>query len=1116
MAVRYARANRRNHRGLSLAPFLLRHHARAASAVPRRIPLALKLLAVLALLAGGAIFLVGLSGAAGLGVYAYYAGQLKGQLDRLNTRQVFESSKIYDRNGYLLYELFAEGRRTRITSLDQVPKELIWATIATEDKNFYANPGVDPAGIARAVRDFLRTGQIQGGGSTLTQQFIRNALFPPEERYSQRLERKIKEAILALELTRIRTKDEILLMYLNEISYGNLSYGVEAAAQGYFGKHVWELDLAECAFLAGLPKSPTEYNPFFAGGYEKAKDRQYHVLRRMVEDGYITQAQADAAYHEELHFARPEIRIEAPHFVMYVRELLEKDPRIGPERLYGGGLRITTTLDIRYQRLGEAVLRERLAQEDAIAYNANNGALVAMRPATGEILAMVGSVDYNLVKPSPCGLPTNVVDGQVNAALADRQPGSSFKPFTYLQAFMKGWTPATMVLDVKTEFPVPGQETYVPKNYDNKFRGPVRLRNALGCSLNVPAIKVIQFAGVGETIELAHRMGITGLSRGLEYYGLSLTLGGGEVNLRDMVNAYSTLANEGRYVPPQVLLRVTDSQGNVLVDYRPKPLEEQPQVVDPLYTYLITNVLSDDKAREGAFGPHSVLELSRPAAVKTGTSEDWADNWTIGYTPYLAVGVWVGNNNNEPMTLNCAPRGAEHARGIPSVRTAGRIWHNFMEAVFHPLDEQVGLPRYFPEEDLRLAYFANPDLEDVLRDENGQLQYDFRRPQGIVDVEVCAVSGKLPGPSCPRVMETFVQGTEPRDVCTVHKPMVVVQIPGSNPPRYCLPREGVSYPPELVQEQVFLDLWSVAKLEERAGLEEWMREAGIPQVPTMTCPLDLGVPQPGQPGQPPPNRWAGLVRTITYPTRYDGITGTVEIRGSADLVSSDPKDQFAYYIVEWGQKGPSGEMPTEWHNVAEDVGRTPVHNGVLAVWDPSMLPDGAYVLRLTVVTKEGRPRFSGDEPGHTYVPVYLDRGPIYVRLLSPTPGSVLTDPTVTLVAKVESVSPAARVDFFYDGIFVGTAITSTVYPLSERVYTVTWAVRPGEHRLLVEAVNTAGRRGTSQAVLVVGRPPEGMVPPVPAVGVWRRPAGMARLAVPRFKALYRPSRTAAMWAMVPG
>ncbi len=1037
-------------------------------------------LLVLGLLAPIALLSAGVATAAG--VYAYYAGQLEGKLDELQTRTLFETSKIYDRHGYLLYEFFEEGRRTRIESLDQVPPALISATIAIEDKNFWVNYGVDPAGIVRAAVLYLIAGEVQGGGSTLTQQFIRNALFTYEDRTAPTMDRKLREIFLALEMTRTYSKEEILLMYLNEISYGNLSYGIEAAAQSYFGKPASELDLAQCAFLAGLPQSPSEYDPFFPGGLEKAKARQWDVLRRMVVEGYITSEEADAAYDEPLNFAKPVVSLEAPHFVMWVRQQLELDPEIGPERLYGGGLRIYTSLDMRYQRLAEAVIHDRMDLDpndpqknaDVRQYNTNNAAMVVMRPDTGEILAMVGSVDYNLTLPSRCGNPKNLVDGNVNAALSERQPGSAIKPINYITAFTKGWSPATMVLDVRTKFPVPGEEDYAPENYLKKFNGPILLRKALAGSLNMPAVKVLQYGGVPEMLDMAHALGIRGLNRGAGFYGLSLTLGGGEVTLLDLVTANCTFANEGRYVPPVSVLRIEDAQGKVIREYKPLPLEQREQAVDAKYVYLLTSILTDDDARSFVFGTGSILKLSRPTAVKTGTSEDWSDNWTVGFTPYLATGVWVGNNNNEPLAPNCAKKGDVSA-GSPGIRTAGRIWHNFMEAVFHPTDAKVGLPKYFPDEEKRRLWFANSDLEDVLRDAAGNLRLDFRRPEGIVEAEVCAVSGKRPTPYCPVVKEIFVEGTVPQETCSVHKLITVVQYPGSNPPAYCLPVTDVVYPADLITTMVFLDLSAVAKPEEKEGVDEWYQTTGTPRPPTDYCPPDFGTYQPGEPGQPPPQqRWQGLTRNITYPLRYAGITGPIEIRGSADLVSSYEPDQFAYYKVEWGQKNPDGSYPDTWYPIAQSG--TPVRDGVLAYWDPVGMPDGSYLLRLTVVTREGRPFFNFDQPGHTIVPVYLDRGGIYVRLLYPQPGAVLRQEQVVLSAKVEGVAPAARVEFFYDGIFIGSAITDTIMPLSERVYTVTWSVRPGQHTLTVNVVNTAGRKATSQPVVVIGQPPEGSRP----------------------------------------
>ncbi len=721
--------------------FVRRQLRRSLPGPPHRVPGLIKFFLFMNVFL---LMFLGAGTVAASSIYSYYARQLTGQMDRLRTRHVFETTRIYDRNGYLLYELFGEGKRTRLESLDQVPKELIWATLSAEDKTFYENSGVDVNGIVRAALLIAKTGEIQGGGSTLTQQLVRNALFDQQERYAPTLDRKIKEAILALEMTRTYSKDEILLMYLNEIAYGNLSYGIEAAAQSYFGKHASELDLSQCAFLAGMPQSPTEYNPFFPGGLEKAKARQWDVLRLMVENGYITQQQADAVYDEPTRFASQETPIQAPHFVMWVRQQLENDPDIGPERLYNGGLSIYTSLDYRYQRLAENLIRLRLSQPDAIAYNANNGAFIAMKPSTGEVLAMVGSVDYNLVKPSRCGFEGNVVDGNVNVTLSHRQPGSAFKPVVYLAAFTKGWTPATIVVDESTNFAAPGAAPYVPKNYSGGFMGAITVRTALACSLNIPAIKALAFAGIEYTVNLAHRMGVTGLTDPNEWY-LPLAIGGGAVSLLDLATAYSTIDNGGRYVPPVAILKIVDGDGKVIKEYKPAPLELRPQVVDPRHAFMVTSIISDKKARIPVFGTGNVLELSRPAAAKTGTAEDWSDDWTMGFTPYLVAGGWIGNNNYETLTLGCVQRG-KGGSGIPGASAIGVVWHQFFEALFHPDDPKIGLPAYFPDEAERQQIFGDRDIEDILKDENGNLQMDFVPPEGYVEPTPPVLPTRRPTP----------------------------------------------------------------------------------------------------------------------------------------------------------------------------------------------------------------------------------------------------------------------------------------------------------------------------------------------------------------------------------
>ncbi len=654
----------------------LRNHRRRSSSKPSRgwlrvlffllfVPSMLAL--ILAIVAAGT-------------AYSYYV-ETASALERFQGAS-FETTKIYDRNGVLLTEIFdpRAGRRTHVT-LTEVPKYFIDATVATEDATFFSNPGVDIRGILRAAWVNLQGGEISQGGSTITQQLVRNVILA-DEKFERSLSRKLRETVLALELTRRYSKEQILEMYVNEVYYGNLAYGVEAAAEAYFGKQAKDLTLAEAALLAGLPQAPTLYDPTI--NFDLAKERQRQVLNLMVKQGYITQQQADEAYLQPLSIRkRHDVQMLAPHFVNYVKEILEE--RYGPEVVNRGGLTVYTTLDLRFQELAEQAVRSKL--EELRQRNAHNAALVAMKPATGEILAMVGSADFY----------DESIDGQVNVANSERQPGSSFKPIVYAAAFTKGWGPGTVVLDDRTGFPGgPGGTLWYPRNYDGRYHGYVTLRSALANSFNIPAVKVLQFVGVAEAIDLAHRMGITGLNRGLSWYGLSLVLGGGEVKLVDMVNAYSVFANYGEFVPKTAILKVIDRSGNVLEELDAQNVPRT-RVLSPQVAWLISDVLSDNRARTPMFGANSPLRLSQPAAAKTGTTENYVDSWTIGYTPYLTAGVWVGNSNSQPMYEVAGAIGA------------ARIWNAFMESVF-----------------------AHPELKAVLADPKGNLQTTFVRPPGLV------------------------------------------------------------------------------------------------------------------------------------------------------------------------------------------------------------------------------------------------------------------------------------------------------------------------------------------------------------------------------------------------
>ena len=712
--------------------------------------------------------------------YVTIANQLPSP-GELQTRQTaFVSSKIYDREGHLLYEVTDPqgGRRTYVPFIE-ISRHLIDATVATEDRDFWFHPGFDPVAIIRAIYYNLSERRIVSGGSTITQQLARNVLLSPEERVQQTAWRKIKEAVLAAELTRVYPKETILEIYLNEIYYGNIAYGIQAAAETYFGLDAAGLTLAQASFLAGLPQSPATYDPF-GGGYDMALSRQEDVLALMVEAGYISQAEAASAAAEmrDYEFTPPQLDFAtAPHFVIYVRQTLEA--MYGPEALYrneqGESLRIYTTLDPGLQALAEEAVREGVA---ALAgRNATNGALVTLDPATGHILALVGSADFH----------DEEIDGQVNVALRCRQPGSSIKPFTYVAAFERGWTPATLMWDLETEFPDGANPPYVPVNYDEKYHGPMLLRDALANSYNVPAVAALQFLGVDGLLEMSARLGVASLVHPEFHcpdypydqpptYGLALTLGGGEAKLLEMTGAFAVFANGGVRVEPSPILRIEDSRGNVLVD-NSAPTGEQ--AISPQHAYLITSILADTQARCRAFHCPSILELTRPAAAKTGSTNDFRDAWTVGYTPDLVTGVWVGNSDNSPMV------------NLPGAAGAGPIWHNFMEA----------------------AHADRPVR-------------DFVRPPGIVEHEICAGSGARPTEYCPhRKMEVFAEDQPPLDEEHGWYQMVKIDAPtGLLANEFC---------PHQVVEQL-----KVVITDERG--REWAQAhpeyfEGVPLVPLETC-----------------------------------------------------------------------------------------------------------------------------------------------------------------------------------------------------------------------------------------------------------------------------------------
>jgi penicillin-binding protein 1C len=644
--------------------------------------------------------------AVGAGAYVIIGAEVPDPGQLLEKQSTFASTKIYDRTGSLIMELTdptnpTAGRRTHV-GLDQISPFLKQATIATEDPNFYRySVGFDPVAIVRLVYYAVSEREFVSGGSTITQQVARNLLLSPEERTSRSLMRKLREIILANELARRYSRDTILEIYLNENNYANQAYGVQAAAETYFGKPAADLNLAEASMLAGIPQAPAIWDPVAA--QDKVLRRQSDVLRLMAKAGYITESQEQPALDEikAKTFNVPGTNISnvAPHFMTYVRQILDND--FGTDGLYRTGLRVYTTLDPKIQAIAEQAVKEQIAR--LADKHVNNGAAVVLDPHTGEILAMVGSADFY----------NEEIKGQVNVALSLRQPGSSIKPFNYLAAFEKGWTPATLLWDRPKTFTNQYGQQYSPTNYDLKWHGAMLIRNALAQSMNMPAVETLEFVGLPDFLKMTQRVGINFPPN--DQYGLALTLGGGATRLLDLTGGYAVLANGGVRVPTTPISKVELPNGQVVRDYLASTRPEQ--AVDPQHVYLITSILSDNAARTPSFGANSLLKLSRPAAVKTGTTNDFRDNLTVGYTPDFVVGVWVGNTDNSSM---------EDVTGITG---AAPIWHAIMEQA--------------------LA---------------GQPAKDFARPSGIVEAEICVDGGHQPSPNCPperRRMEVFVAGQGP-------------------------------------------------------------------------------------------------------------------------------------------------------------------------------------------------------------------------------------------------------------------------------------------------------------------------------------------------------------------
>jgi 1A family penicillin-binding protein len=642
----------------------------------------------------------------------------------LVTRDIEVSTKIYDRNGILLYQIYKDKNRS-IVPLEDIPQTVRLATLAAEDAGFYSHPGFSVKGITRAIYKNLTEGKLSGG-STITQQLVKNALLSSEKTYI----RKLREIVLAVEVEATFSKDEILDMYLNEVSYGGTAYGIEEASRVYFNKDVSQLTLGEAALLAGLPKSPSKYSPF-GPNPDLSIQRQKEVLKLMKENGFISQDQENTALKEKLTFAPNKTDIKAPHFVMYVREKLAE--KYGEEVVEKGGLNVVTTLDYSIQKLAEEAVKSELDKLKGL--NVTNGAAVVLNPKTGEILAMVGSKDYFDTKN----------DGNVNVTTSLRQPGSSIKLINYAYALSHGYTPATILSDTPVTFSIPGQKPYSPKDYDGKYRGLISLRSAFAESRNIPAVKVLASYGVGKMVEMGKKMGITTWDDPSQY-GLSLTLGGGAVKLTDLADAYATVANYGKKPDLTSILKVTNYRGKVLdenncISYK-SPLEKvsaylkikqeaqastaqkncnEEQIISPGVSYLLINILKDNIARSPAFGLNSMLVINNhpEVAVKTGTSNDLRDNLTVGFNQNYLVATWVGNNDNSPMS-----------RVASGVTGASPIWNRIMTSLLYQKKSVA-----------------------------------WQVPDGVENLSICSITGTLPCQGCPTKDEWFLTNNKPTSAC---------------------------------------------------------------------------------------------------------------------------------------------------------------------------------------------------------------------------------------------------------------------------------------------------------------------------------------------------------------
>ncbi len=846
----------------------------------------------------------------------------------------FETTYILDRDGNVLYEIIDPyaGKRTFVP-LDQISPNLIAATIATEDKEYYNHAGFDPIAIARAlIRNLVSNDTSGGGASTITQQLSRIILLDPDERYEISYRRKAKEIVVAAELTRIYSKEEILEIYLNQINYGNLSYGIEAAAKTYFNKPASELTLGEGSFLAGLPQAPAVWDIY--QNPELAMNRQSQVLTLTQEMSAdkgciyvgsqhdrvcVTPEDSAAALIEILdyNFTPPTYQMRYPHWVFYVYNWLFET--FDDTTIYQSGFTIHTTIDPDLQEIAQEIVSNQVtALSD---YNVQNGALISMHPGTGEILAMVGSADFY----------NEEISGQVNMAISPRQPGSSIKPLVYLATFEKGWTASTLLWDVPIEFSPSGlpdaySPPYKPVNYDNKYHGPITVRSALGNSYNIPAVSALQYIGIyddpttGEAdgfINFAKRMGITTFTR--DDYGLSLALGGGEVSLLEMTQAFAIMANRGRQVTPIAVTKITDRNGTIVYQ---APSQTDQKVISPEHAFLISSILSDNEARTPMFGANSVLYMPFPAAVKTGTTNDYRDSWTMGYTPDLVTGVWLGNSDYTEMD------------GISGLYGAAPVWSQYM---------QTAVP---------LITNNNPS--------------SFLPTERITQHIICALSGTEPSEKCPQTKsEFFAFGEEPLEAkndfwtdARVDPWTLLLHSTECNPRYEVLPVLNVT------------DENAKAWIRGTNQGRDWAASIGFNEpiyfIPTEKCTLDD--PQ----------------ARIEFAFPQSGETITTDELGIYAIATAE--EHFSEFTLEVG----TGENPSEWTLLTTENKKYSNPSQIYNL-DLRELPNGPITLRL-VIRSNIRTKMSTMV---TFNLVRPTATPMPTPTVTPTPTMTLT-PTPTL------------------------------------------------------------------------------------------------------------------------